>query len=71
MLNDEECLQRAGNKPATEKACNVGKVCPKWHTGAWRPVNKFTIRNRVFLVISLRRFHLIVNQICVFSSLSF
>lgn len=38
-MDDIECLQKAGNKPATIKACNVGKICPKWHVGAWKGVS--------------------------------
>lgn len=37
-LDDSECLQKAGNKPATETSCNVGKKCPQWHVGAWKSV---------------------------------
>lgn len=38
-LEDTECLQLAGNKPATESSCNVGKKCPQWHTGPWKAVS--------------------------------
>lgn len=38
VLDDAECLQKVGNKPATENACNLGAVCPKWHVGTWKPV---------------------------------
>lgn len=37
-LLEAQCLQRAGNKPATERACNVGKKCPQWHIGEWKSV---------------------------------
>lgn len=39
VLDEEQCLQKAGNKPATEKSCNVGKKCPQWHIGDWKPVS--------------------------------
>lgn len=38
LLDDAECLQKAGNKPATEKQCSLGKLCPLWHTGSWKGV---------------------------------
>lgn len=38
-LDEAECLQKAGNKPATEKACSASKICPQWHTGSWKPVS--------------------------------
>lgn len=39
-LEDSVCLQKTGNKPATEKACDGGKDCAQWHTGSWKPVRK-------------------------------
>lgn len=38
-LDEAQCLQKAGNKPATEKACSLGKICPQWHIGSWKGVS--------------------------------
>lgn len=38
VLDEEQCLQKAGNKPATEKACSAGQICPQWHIGEWKGV---------------------------------
>lgn len=40
VVDDEVCLELAGNKPATVAACNQGKVCPLWFTSKWQPCNK-------------------------------
>lgn len=47
-LDDSECLQRAGNKPATLKLCTQGKVCPKWHIGAWKGVSMSMINHVIY-----------------------
>ncbi|XP_058060218.1 papilin [Anopheles bellator] len=39
-LDDDVCLESVGNKPATERECNQGTVCPEWHIGKWSPCNK-------------------------------
>ncbi|XP_053670896.1 papilin [Anopheles nili] len=39
-LEEDECLQLVGNKPATERECNQGLICPEWHVGRWTPCNK-------------------------------
>lgn len=40
IVEDDVCLELAGNKPATVAACNEGKVCPLWFTSKWQPCNK-------------------------------
>jgi Thrombospondin type 1 domain len=40
VVDDDVCLELAGNKPATTASCNEGKVCPMWFTGKWQPCNK-------------------------------
>ncbi|XP_070503266.1 papilin isoform X4 [Chironomus tepperi] len=40
VIEDEECLEVVGNKPATIASCNEGKICPLWFTGKWQPCNK-------------------------------
>lgn len=40
VIEDEECLELVGNKPATIASCNEGKICPLWFTGKWLPCNK-------------------------------
>ncbi|XP_058116992.1 papilin [Anopheles ziemanni] len=39
-IEDDVCLEQVGNKPATERACNEGIICPEWYTGKWSPCNK-------------------------------
>ncbi|XP_035782943.1 papilin-like isoform X2 [Anopheles albimanus] len=39
-IEDEVCLEHVGNKPATERECNQGTICPEWHIGKWSPCNK-------------------------------
>lgn len=40
IVEDDICLELAGNKPATVASCNEGKVCPQWFTSKWQPCNK-------------------------------
>lgn len=40
VVEDDICLELAGNKPATVASCNEGKVCPQWFTSKWQPCNK-------------------------------
>lgn len=40
VVDDDVCLELAGNKPATNAACNEGKVCPIWYTSKWKPCTK-------------------------------
>jgi papilin len=40
VVEDDVCLELAGNKPATVASCNEEKVCPLWFTGKWSPCNK-------------------------------
>ncbi|KAL7022058.1 hypothetical protein ACKWTF_012113 [Chironomus riparius] len=40
VIEDEECLELVGNKPATIASCNEGKICPLWFTGKWQSCNK-------------------------------
>jgi hypothetical protein len=40
VVDDDVCLELAGNKPATISSCNEGKICPQWFTGKWQPCNK-------------------------------
>jgi papilin len=39
-VDDDVCLELAGNKPATVAPCNEGKICPMWFTSKWQPCNK-------------------------------
>ncbi|XP_049534828.1 papilin isoform X3 [Anopheles darlingi] len=39
-IEDDVCLEHVGNKPATERECNQGTICPEWHIGKWSPCNK-------------------------------
>lgn len=40
LIEDDVCLELAGNKPATIAACNEGKICPIFFTGKWSACNK-------------------------------
>lgn len=40
VIEDEQCLELVGNKPATIASCNEGKICPMWFIGKWQPCNK-------------------------------
>lgn len=40
VVDDNVCLELAGNKPATEAQCNIGEVCPMWYTSKWKPCDK-------------------------------
>lgn len=40
IIDDDVCLELAGNKPATVSACNEGKICPTFFLGKWSPCNK-------------------------------
>lgn len=40
VVDDDVCLELAGNKPATNANCNEEKVCPLWFTSKWQPCNK-------------------------------
>lgn len=40
LIEDDVCLELAGNKPATVAACNEGKICPIFFTGKWSACNK-------------------------------
>ncbi|XP_053682403.1 papilin [Sabethes cyaneus] len=39
-VEDAVCLEHVGNKPATERECNRGTVCPEWYIGKWSPCDK-------------------------------
>nr|XP_049463319.1 papilin isoform X5 [Anopheles coluzzii] len=39
-IEDDVCLEQVGNKPATERECNQGIICPEWYVGRWSPCNK-------------------------------
>ncbi|XP_049281702.1 papilin isoform X3 [Anopheles funestus] len=39
-IEEDVCLEQVGNKPATERECNQGLICPEWYTGRWSPCNK-------------------------------
>uniref|UniRef100_A0A182JSY1 Papilin n=1 Tax=Anopheles christyi TaxID=43041 RepID=A0A182JSY1_9DIPT len=39
-IEDDVCLEQVGNKPATERECNQGTICPEWYVGRWSPCNK-------------------------------
>uniref|UniRef100_A0A182J8P5 Papilin n=1 Tax=Anopheles atroparvus TaxID=41427 RepID=A0A182J8P5_ANOAO len=39
-ISDDDCLEQVGNKPATERDCNQGIICPEWYTGKWSPCSK-------------------------------
>uniref|UniRef100_A0A8W7PME2 Uncharacterized protein n=1 Tax=Anopheles coluzzii TaxID=1518534 RepID=A0A8W7PME2_ANOCL len=39
-IEDDVCLKQVGNKPATERECNQGIICPEWYVGRWSPCNK-------------------------------
>jgi len=39
-VDDDVCLELAGNKPANVASCNEGTVCPLWYLGKWQPCNK-------------------------------
>ncbi|XP_055613416.1 papilin-like isoform X1 [Uranotaenia lowii] len=39
-VDDAVCLEKVGNKPATEQECNRGTICPEWFIGKWTPCNK-------------------------------
>uniref|UniRef100_A0A182PGJ0 Papilin n=1 Tax=Anopheles epiroticus TaxID=199890 RepID=A0A182PGJ0_9DIPT len=39
-IEDDVCLDQVGNKPATERECNQGIICPEWYVGRWSPCNK-------------------------------
>ena len=38
-IEDDVCLEQVGNKPATERECNQGIICPEWYVGRWSPVS--------------------------------
>lgn len=40
VVDDNVCLELAGNKPATAASCNIGEVCPMWFTSKWKPCDK-------------------------------
>lgn len=40
VVDDEICLELAGNKPATEMSCNAEKICPLWFTSKWQACSK-------------------------------
>lgn len=58
-LDDSVCLQKAGNKPATEKACDGGKDCAQWHTGSWKPVRKTFHSKKKILMLMTQFFFMI------------
>ncbi|XP_038104409.1 papilin isoform X3 [Culex quinquefasciatus] len=39
-VEDDVCLEQVGNKPATERECNRGTICPEWFISKWSPCNK-------------------------------
>lgn len=39
VADEAEC-EKTGEKPPNKQECNVDTMCPTWHVGPWKSVNK-------------------------------